>query len=49
MSVGLSPIIFQRLNEILRSKFESNVFVYLDDIIIATFEEHLRHFAEVFC
>jgi len=53
MPFGLhsAPATFQRLlDEILGPELEPNVLVYLDDIIIVsqTFEDHLRHLAEVF-
>lgn len=43
---------FQRLlDTVLGPNLELNVFVYLDDIIIASpsFDTHLEHFAKVFC
>jgi len=53
MPFGLhsAPATFQRLlDTILGPELEPHVFIYLDDIIIvsATFEDHLRHLAEVF-
>ena len=53
MPFGLhsAPATFQRLlDSILGPELEPHVFVYLDDIIIAspTFDTHLRHLAEVF-
>jgi len=53
MPFGLhsAPATFQwLLDEILGSELKPNVLMYLDDIIIVsqTFEDHLRHLAEVF-
>jgi len=53
MPFGLhsAPATFQRLlDTILGPELEPNVFVYLDDVIVvsATFDEHLKHLAEVF-
>lgn len=53
MPFGLSgaPATFQRLMDtILRDLIGSNVFVYLDDILIVseTFEEHMAHLKQVF-
>jgi len=53
MPFGLhsAPATFQRLlDSVLRPELEPHVFVYLDDIIVAspTFDEHLEHLTEVF-
>lgn len=53
MPFGLhsAPATFQRLlDSVLGPELEPNVLVYLDDIIVAsqTFDEHLKHLAEVF-
>ena len=53
MPFGLhsAPATFQRLlDSVLGPELEPHVFVYLDDIIIAspTFGDHLKHLAEVF-